>query len=512
MPGISRAGAGHQPDQAGAYEHDACNERGDPGGSLAAFSALRNLPHMRPRSALRGLRARAAPAAAHAPSQPVLRLIADDRFGWLTSLLIGALVVYLTVPEGFDYTVTDANFTGQAFTGNAATKVIWIGMLVLSLALLAWRAGLALLLARRVNIFIFAFLLLAALSVLWSIEPLFTVKRVVRLLTFLLASLSFAVVGWHARRFQNVVRPLLTLLMAGSLVFGLISPELAIEQSEASELIGAWHGLAMQKNSLGALAGMGTVFWFHAWLTGSGARWRVLIGGALCLSCLVLSRSSTSLMATVFALLLLLMMLRSSANLRPYMPYVVTLFAALLLIYSLAVLHLVPGSDLVLSPVTALTGKDLSFSGRTAIWDIINAHIAARPLLGTGYGAYWIGPVPYSPSYEFVTRLYFYPTQSHNGYLEIINDLGVAGGVCLLGFLVVYVRQSFELLKTDLAQAALFLSLFFQQLVANLSEARWFLSTSADFAIMMVASVALARALLDVRLLELTGSAAIREP
>jgi O-antigen ligase len=462
---------------------------------------------MRPRSAFRGFRAHAAPLGAppRAQGAPALRLIADERFGWLTALLIGLLVVYLTVPEGFDYTVTDVNFTG-----NAASKLVWIGMLALSLVLIVWRAGLASLLMRRVNIFIFAFLLLAALSLLWSIEPLFTVKRVVRLLTFLLAGVAFALVGWHERRFQNVVRPVLTLLMAGSLVFGLVSPELAIEQSEQSELIGAWHGLAMQKNSLGALAGMGTIFWLHAWLTGSGARWRVLIGGALCLGCLILSRSSTSLMATVFAVLLLLLLLRSSASLRPYMPYLVTLFAALLVIYSLAVLHLVPGSDLVLSPVTAMTGKDLTFSGRTAIWDIINAHIAERPLLGSGYGAYWIGPVPYSPSYEFVTHLYFYPSQSHNGYLEVINDLGAAGGFCLLGFLLVYVRQSLALLKTDLMQAALYLSLFFQQLVANLSEARWFLSTSADFAIMLVASVALARALLNVRLLELTGPAPVQ--
>lgn len=446
----------------------------------------------------RGAPTRAAP--------PALRLIADDRLGWLTALIIGVLVVYLTVPDGFDYSVKD-----DIGTGSAATKMIWIGLLVLSLALLMWRAGLALLLARRVNIFIFAFLLLAALSVLWSIAPPFTVKRVVRLLTFLLAGLGFAVVGWHERRFQNVVRPLLTLLMAGSLVFGLVSPEFAIERSEQSELMGAWHGLAMQKNSLGALAGMGTIFWFHAWLTGTGTRWRVLVGGALCLSCLILSRSSTSLVAAVFALLLLLLLLRSAANLRPYMPYLVTLFTVLLVIYSLAVLHLVPGSDLVLSPVTALTGKDLSFSGRTAIWEIINAHIAERPLLGTGYGAYWIGPVPYSPSYIFVTHLYFYPGQSHNGYLEVVSDLGVAGALCLLGFLVVYVRQSLALLRTDQAQAALFLSLFFQQLVANLSEARWFSPTSVDFAIMVVASVALARALLNVRLLELAGSAAVRD-
>ncbi|MDE2252090.1 MAG: O-antigen ligase family protein [Gammaproteobacteria bacterium] len=448
-----------------------------------------------------------APPAGRRAAAPTLRLVADDRMGWLTALLVGVLVIYLTVPEGFDYTVKD-----DIATGSAATKMVWIGMLVLSLAVLAWRAGLAWLLASRINRFVFVFLLLAAVSVLWSIAPPFTLKRVVRLLTFLLAGMAFAVVGWHERRFQNVVRPLLTLLMAGSLLFGLLDPELAIEQSAQSELMGAWHGLAMQKNSLGALAGMGALFWLHAWLAGSGARWRELAGGALCVTCLVLSRSSTSLMATVFAALLLLLLLRSSANLRPYMPYLVTLFAALIVIYSLAVLHLVPGSDLVLSPITALTGKDQSFSGRTAIWEIINAHIAERPLLGTGYGAYWIGPVPYSPSYTFVTHLNFYPTQSHNGYLEVVNDLGVAGGLCLLGFLVIYVRQSLELFRADMAQGALFLALFFQQLVANLSEARWFLSTSVDFAIMVLACVALARALLNVRLLELAGSAAIRSP
>lgn len=440
------------------------------------------------------------PAARSTPAARATRLVADGRYSWLTAALIGVLIVYLTVPEGFNYTVKD-----ELSTGSAATKLLWIGLLAIGVVLTLWRGSLAVLLATRTNLFIFAFIALAATSVLWSIEPSFTLKRTFRLLTFVVLAFGFCLVGWHERRFQNVVRPVVTLLMAGSLVFGILMPELAIEQSEQRELIGAWHGLAMQKNSLGALAGIGTIMWLHSWLAGEVKLRLALVGVALCGGCLVLSRSSTSLMATVFAVILLLMVLRASGAWRPYLAYVVTLFTALLLLYSLAVLHLVPGLDFVLTPITAITGKDLSFSGRTAIWDIVTEHIAQRPLLGSGYGAYWIGPVPGSPAYEFVTRLYFYPTQSHNGYLEVVNDLGVAGGLCLLGFLIVYVRQSLELMKTDLVQAALFISLFFQQLIANLSEARWFLSTSVDFAITIIASVALARALLNRRLLALAG-------
>jgi len=154
-------------------------------------------------------------------------------------------------------------------------------------------------------------------------------------------------------------------------------------------------------------------------------------------------------------------------------------------------------------PITAITGKDMSFSGRTQIWDIVTERIAQHPLLGGGYGAYWTGDRPESQSYEFLARMNFYPTQTHNGYLDVINDLGVPGALFLLGFLVVYVRQALALMRANLVQSALYLGLLFQQLVGNLSEARWFSSLSVDFAIMTVASLAMSRILLNYRLRDL---------
>jgi O-antigen ligase len=164
----------------------------------------------------------------------------------------------------------------------------------------------------------------------------------------------------------------------------------------------------------------------------------------------------------------------------------------------LAVLNLVPGSSLLLSPITALTGKDQTFSGRTNIWAIVNEHIAQRPMLGSGYGAYWV-ELPGSPSMDMVRRLFFYPTEAHNGYLDIINDLGIVGALCLVGYLITYLRQGLRLLPIMRPQAVLYLALLFDQMIANLTESRWLNVLTCEFTIMTIATVALARTLLDLQ-------------
>jgi O-antigen ligase len=173
----------------------------------------------------------------------------------------------------------------------------------------------------------------------------------------------------------------------------------------------------------------------------------------------------------------------------------------LVVVYALAVLNIIPGIGILLDPIAELAGKDLTFSNRAVIWDIIKEHIQLAPFLGSGYGAYWTGALPSSPSYVFVGRMYFYPSQSHNGYLEIVNDLGFVGLICLLGYLVFWVRQSLQLMRFDRAQGMLFLALFFQQAITNLSETTW-LAVNSAFAIAVVtlATFALARALLEQRL------------
>ena len=436
----------------------------------------------------------------------------DDQNSFLLAGMVWALIVLMIVPDGFDYQKLMS--TEAPSSGGTISRALWLGLLAFSVIIIFWRGGLAWLLTRMLNPFLILFVALAVASVAWSIDPSLSIRRLIRMATIILVCAAFVLMGWHARRYQGVLRPILTIMLLGSIFFGLLFPSLAIHQETSAELLGAWRGLANHKNGLGALSSITLIFWFHAWLTGEAKLMATLAGGLIAGTCLILSRSSTSLAVTLFVMGLLLLLLRSPVSWRPYMSYVVATLVTLLLIYALAILNLIPGWGTLMAPITAFTGKDVTLTGRTDIWVIVSDHISRHPLLGTGYGAYWTSaPMAGTDSYEFMERMnQFYPGSAHNGYLEIVNDLGWIGLVCLIAYIITHVRQSLQLLGVDRNQGALYLALFFQQAITNLSETHWFSVLSVDFVIMTLATMALARSLLEYRLRMVFGEPRYARP
>jgi exopolysaccharide production protein ExoQ len=413
---------------------------------------------------------------------------------WLTA----AAVWLLIVPASVDFTRLFAGLGGTAVTAdtspNATTRLLKTTLILISTLIVASRVPNARALLRRVNPFFLAFLGLALASVAWSVDPDVTLARCITLSATVLVSIAFCLVGWYRERFQDIVRPLLTIVLAGSLIYIVMAPDLAIDFDKAG-----YHGLSSQKNPFGEICAIGTLLWMHALISGEQKRWKAVAGAAIGWSCLWLSKSATSLLATILASFFLFMLINRSSLMRRYTPHIVTIFAILVVTYALAVLNIVPGlATLLLSPIMAVTGKDMTFTNRTAIWQIVKEHAELHPILGTGYGAYWTAPVPTSHSYVMLVRLYFWPSESHNGYLDIYNDLGFVGLICLMGYLTIYVRQALQFFRFDRAQAALYLALFFQQAVTNLSESCWLAANGVlPVVIVTLATCALARGLLD---------------
>jgi exopolysaccharide production protein ExoQ len=428
-------------------------------------------------------------------ARAALKWTPDSRYSLLVAGLFW-LVILMLVPTDLDHPGGDVQNFG---TPNPLSRLAKIALLVFSCFVVFRRLRMATALLRNLNPFLIGFVILAPLSILWSISPSDTLGRFMSFLTLLLVCFAFALGGWHERRFQNVVRPLLTALLGASLIVGVISPDLVLEKGGGISLEGAWHGLTAQKNEFGQIAGFGVLLWLNPWLARQSRGITVLAGAGVSVACLLLSRSSTSMFATALAASLMLILLRSSPAMRRYTPHVVVLFALLTTVYVLAVLNVVPGLTFLLEPVMSLTGKDSTFSSRTLIWQVIRDHIAQSPYIGTGYGAYWIGPLPQSPSYIFLSVMYLYPTESHNGYLDIMNDLGILGVSLLVGFIVSFLRQAWQLMKVDRGQGALFMALLFQQVIINLSESVW-MSRGFSFSVLALASMALSRALLQERL------------
>jgi O-antigen ligase len=342
---------------------------------------------------------------------------------------------------------------------------------------------------------------LALASLAWSIDPALTSRRLYRLLAIVLVSIAFVLSGWHAARLQSVLRPVVTLVLFASALFAWTVPSLAVHQERAAELAGAWHGLANHKNGLGALACTGLLLWMHAGLAGH-ARWlSVLTASGLALLCMVMSRSSTAQAAAGLCVSFMVLAMRAPPALRRHTAAWMIGLTLLLLVYALGMLNLVPGSAMLMASISIFSDKAATLTGRTEIWAVLTDHIALRPWLGSGYAAYWTpGPQAGTESYEFMSRMGgFYPGSAHNGYLEVVNDLGGIGLACLMLYAAMHVRQLLRLLRLDAVQATLLMAMFLQQAVTNLSETHWFSVLSVDFVFMTLASTAVARSLLEQR-------------
>src|SRR5882757_3461314 len=153
---------------------------------------------------------------------------ADFRGAWVGALLNWILLFLMTVPDNFDYSTL--NSASSPESGSLTSRALWLLLLVAPCAVIFWRKTLAWLTLRWINPFLLGFCALTIASALWSDMPALTIRRFVRVATIMLCALSFVLIGWDARRFQRVLRPAMTVLLGGSLLFGLLRPDLAIHQ------------------------------------------------------------------------------------------------------------------------------------------------------------------------------------------------------------------------------------------------------------------------------------------
>jgi O-antigen ligase len=90
--------------------------------------------------------------------------------------------------------------------------------------------------------------------------------------------------------------------------------------------------------------------------------------------------------------------------------------------------------------VGELLGRDESLTGRIPLWSLVWDDIVQRPVLGYGYGAYWLGKAGLSPLYWATLGWRDSPNQAHNGLLDIWLECGLAGIVALFAAAVVFLR------------------------------------------------------------------------
>ena len=353
-------------------------------------------------------------AIAYAPPRAGPFLLAlFDRFegvavGLILFLMSGALLAPLLSPDQMPDTVP-------------ILRQLWLPAFALIVLLIARRPLLIAKVAAPA-LLCFAMVGWTFLSARWSIQPDVSFRRAVALTFTTLFALHLAArYGW--KTLMEMFAALFGALAVGTAIVSVVFPGMGANDPVHP---GAWNGLWYEKNQMGGLMA-------HGALATACAAWfaperRKLWAGALafCLLAVVMSQSTTALVASAVDLggLAAVLLLRAGGWIGLGSLWVmVTVGGAFAGVMAFA-------PDLFFG----LLGKDSSLTGRTDIWAAVLRQVEHRPLGGYGFGAVWTDP--WGPAWFIRHEVKWEAPTAHNGWLDVLLQLGAVGlALCALHFL-----------------------------------------------------------------------------
>lgn len=251
---------------------------------------------------------------------------------------------------------------------------------------------------------------------------------------------------------------LLLLVVMGGLV-GLsylgvaLAPMNAIHQATdvlEDKLAGDWRGVFSHKNAAGAVFGMGVFMGIYG--ARVGYRAAGIAVAVLCAFFVVMAgaKSSTMLLVLTLAVSGFVAVVRSP------------LLRAAAVVSPLALLLILgPGSVLseTIAGITRALPVDVTFTGRSDIWEMAFEKIVEKPLTGFGYGAFWTLESTKFGS-ESAEDWAGNAAHAHNGYIDVALNLGLPGLVLMLMVLMVQPYRDFMRARREGGDPALTMMLF----------------------------------------------------
>ncbi|WP_269583992.1 O-antigen ligase family protein [Roseibium sp. Sym1] len=401
----------------------------------------------------------------------------DRVFNWIPVILLAypiLLTPFLMNYSGEEDTAANIN----ASKSNALNQLFWIGLFAVTLV----SAGRRLLktftvLRSPVVWFLLAYITLALLSVLWSPVPGIAFRRVVLQIIIVLSlviSISFTD---DARGLLGRLLLLMNTVVLLNTVAVAVLPPTPIGHA----------GIYSQKNSLGAVMALAFLFNLYGFLNARGLlkRFATLVISALAFALLILSQSKTSI-----GLALLLPVI---AYLLVGMAYLFRINAAILILFGAltgVVLWFFQASltRFGFGDLSLFLFNDETYTGRTVIWNFILGVISREPVLGQGYASFWAtgaDSIAFREAPGFVILL----TQAHNGYLDVLVELGIVGLTLLLLLIVAALFSAARMVRLDYRISFLCYSLMLFVISHNMLESSWFRAYSLNWLIFLLAAL-----------------------
>lgn len=310
-----------------------------------------------------------------------------------------------------------------------ASEVVWQGniLAVYAVTLLIltfnWRSIRALLSATWPMLLP---VLLAACSVLWSVDPKLSLYRTIAL-AGTTAFGVFLAIRFSLEEQLRLLALVLGVVACASALVALLLPEYGVMTGPYS---GAWSGVFFHKNPFGRIMALATLVFFLLVLGSRELRPIALPGMALSLVLVVASLSQASRIVAI-ACLAGVGVLSGVQRLPRSKQLVVSLIAAT--VAALAAVWAIQHEESILGHI----GRDPTFTGRTELWVLLLEKARIHPWLGYGYGAFWLGTTGVSGEIQEALQGW-YPIHAHNGFLDLVLELGMAGLLIFLPLLAIY--------------------------------------------------------------------------
>lgn len=314
------------------------------------------------------------------------------------------------------------------------------------------------------NCFLWIVPILAVASVFWSNSPVTSLKAGLILLFYNL----FSVYIVNKFTWASIAACLrLIFFIVGTSSFFIFSGYVTNDGGDGGGLA----GILASKNSLGYLMSLAVVVYFiEAYRTKKGRLFNTAM--ALFSGLVMLSAKSGGAMALLFGLVVLTAaaLLMEKLNVR-YIPLVSVLLA---IGFVAACIFVWSSTPLILNAL----GEDTGLTGRDKIWGAAWTAIRENFWLGLGPYSFW---QPWKDNADNPSLVYlidqgmtlFIAPHAHQGFLDVMVDLGFLGLMAFAGSLVIAVNQARSFfLRTRRLESFLPLLLIAYVFIQNISESR----------------------------------------
>lgn len=323
------------------------------------------------------------------------------------------------------------------------------------------------------NAAVFFFYAYLALSVFWAPDLEVSAIKIIRPFGDLVMALVVLTEADPRLAIITMFRRTAILLIPVSIVLIRYFPDLGKVQDKhwGADM---WVGVTTHKNPLGQLCLVSALAFLWSLNEARLAGKKMLRQGVACLYLAMTayllygggnenSQSSTSILCLLLAVALYFWFARMRGQIRSLMRKIVLGLGVLLVV---AVLLEFFGTSLQ-GVVAESFGKNATLSDRTYLWaDVIRIGFQ-NPILGTGYGGFWI-PSLYPQLSPMVDNG---PAEAHNGFLETFANLGLVGVALLLFLIIRSIRSASRQISVEFEYGRLRLALLFTVVVMNYSEA-----------------------------------------